>query len=78
MAGLRVDLRLADSLGVLHCNFSVWVCRECRQSGVVEASQVKRLDFSLVLPKTLDDAHLADQRVLECAIHDQKAVVVSV
>ena len=78
LASLRVDLRLADSLGRLHGDVSVRVGCDCRQSGVVEASHVESLDFGLVLPETFHDAHLADQRVLERAVHNQKSVVVTV
>ena len=39
---------------------------------------MESLDFGLVFPEALDDPDLADQRVLESAVHDQKAVVVAV
>ena len=39
---------------------------------------MESLDFCLVLPETLNDADLADQCVLESAVHHEKAVVVAV
>ena len=37
-----------------------------------------RLKLCLVIPVTLDDASLADQRVLERGVHMQEAVVIAV
>ena len=78
LAGVGVDLRLADSLRRLHSDFRVRVGGECCKCSIVEAGQVIGLDFGLVFPETLDDADLADQCVFECRMHRQEAVVVAV
>ena len=70
--------RLADRHRRLHGDHGVGVSGKRRQRVVVEAGVAVGVNRGLVIPPTLENAHLADQRILERGVHGQEAVVIAV
>ena len=78
LAAHGVDLGFSDRLRCDNLYIDVRVGHNRAQSVVVEAGQVVRLKTRLIIPVALQYASLADQRVLECRVNVQEAVVVAV
>ena len=78
LAGHRVHLRLTNGARGDDLDLRVLIGSQRSQRLIVQAAKVVRLEFGLVVPIRLDDANLADQRILKRSVRHQETVIVAV